>query len=68
MLLLIKLQVIVHWPFCSMNKAFKPEYTDIEWEYNMEEFERWAKGNTGFPIGKPPLSTGLKMILTSAVS
>ncbi|MBE7180018.1 MAG: deoxyribodipyrimidine photolyase, partial [Terriglobus roseus] len=33
-----------------MSKPFKYEYTNIEWEYNDEHFERWRKGETGFPI------------------
>jgi deoxyribodipyrimidine photo-lyase len=42
--------VLVHWPFVCMNKSFKPEYTNIEWEYNDEQFEKWTQGKTGFPI------------------
>ena len=34
-----------------MNKAFKFETADIKWGYNMEWFERWKEGKTGFPIG-----------------
>jgi deoxyribodipyrimidine photo-lyase len=33
-----------------MNKSFKPEYTDIKWEYNMEHFKAWTEGKTGYPI------------------
>jgi deoxyribodipyrimidine photo-lyase len=33
-----------------MNKCFKPEYTNIRWEYDIKLFEAWAKGMTGFPI------------------
>ena len=32
------------------NKPFKYEYTDIEWEYNDDHFDKWCKGETGFPI------------------
>lgn len=42
--------VLVHWPFVCMNKPFKPEYTNIEWEYNDAQFEAWTHGKTGFPI------------------
>ena len=35
-----------------MNKPFKYEYTNIEWEYNDELFDKWCKGRTGFPFGK----------------
>ncbi|NKB15895.1 MAG: hypothetical protein HC774_01585 [Sphingomonadales bacterium] len=34
----------------SMNKSFKPEYTDIRWEYNQDHFRAWTEGKTGYPI------------------
>ena len=42
--------VLCHWPFVCMNKPFKPEYSNIEWEYDMDQFQRWKEGQTGFPI------------------
>ncbi|PNP48124.1 hypothetical protein TGAMA5MH_00781 [Trichoderma gamsii] len=42
--------VLVHWPYVCMNKPFKPEYANIEWSYNMNHFEAWCEGRTGFPI------------------
>lgn len=33
-----------------MNKCFKPEYTNIEWEYNKSSVEAWCEGKTGYPI------------------
>jgi deoxyribodipyrimidine photo-lyase len=33
-----------------MNKPFKPEYSNIEWEYDLEQFQKWTDGMTGFPI------------------
>ncbi|KAJ5108209.1 Cryptochrome/DNA photolyase class 1 [Penicillium angulare] len=42
--------VLVHWPFICMNKCFKPEHTNIEWEYDSEQFQAWCDGKTGFPI------------------
>lgn len=33
-----------------MNKSFKPEYTNIKWEYDTAQFEAWCTGKTGFPI------------------
>ena len=42
--------VMAHWPYVCMNKPFKYEYTEIEWEYNDEHFAAWAQGRTGFPI------------------
>ncbi|KAK2763234.1 hypothetical protein FQN54_009870 [Arachnomyces sp. PD_36] len=34
--------VLVHWPFICMNKCFKPEYTNLEWEYNEDNFNAWC--------------------------
>lgn len=34
----------------SMNKPFKPEYSNIAWSYDMEHFAAWCEGRTGFPI------------------
>ncbi|KAI9654227.1 MAG: hypothetical protein M1821_006755 [Bathelium mastoideum] len=42
--------VLAHWPYVCMNKPFKFEYTNIEWEYNDEHFAAWCEGRTGFPI------------------
>ncbi|KAK4680667.1 Deoxyribodipyrimidine photolyase [Podospora pseudoanserina] len=42
--------VLVQWPYICMNKPFKPEYANIEWSYNMEHFDAWKEGRTGFPI------------------
>ncbi len=42
--------VLAHWPYVCMNKPFKPEYTNIEWEYNQEHFKAWCEGRTGYPI------------------
>ncbi|KAJ9227173.1 hypothetical protein DTO027B5_819 [Paecilomyces variotii] len=42
--------VLVHWPFICMNKCFKPEFTNLEWEYDEDKFNLWCEGKTGFPI------------------
>ncbi|KAH8679741.1 putative Deoxyribodipyrimidine photo-lyase [Tricladium varicosporioides] len=42
--------VLAHWPYICMNKSFKPEYTNITWEYNEEHFNAWREGRTGYPI------------------
>ncbi len=42
--------VLVHWPYICMNKPFKPEYTNIEWEYDDELFDKWCQGKTGYPF------------------
>lgn len=33
-----------------MNKCFKFEFTNIEWEYDRDLFHAWCEGKTGFPI------------------
>ncbi|KAF5663790.1 deoxyribodipyrimidine photo-lyase [Fusarium denticulatum] len=44
--------VLVHWPYVwsSMNKPFKPEYSNISWSYDNDHFAAWCEGRTGFPI------------------
>lgn len=42
--------VLVQWPYVCMNKPFKFEYTNIEWEYNDEHYKAWTEGRTGYPI------------------
>ncbi|KAL8700257.1 MAG: hypothetical protein Q9201_005554 [Fulgogasparrea decipioides] len=42
--------VLVHWPYVCMNKPFKPEYTNIRWEYDEELFQKWCNGQTGYPF------------------
>ncbi|KAM5443143.1 DNA photolyase phr1 [Microsporum ferrugineum] len=42
--------VLVHWPYICMNKCFKPEFTNLEWEYDLAQFNAWCEGKTGFPI------------------
>jgi deoxyribodipyrimidine photo-lyase len=42
--------VLCHWPYICMNKPFKPEYSNIEWEYDLDQFKAWTEGKTGFPI------------------
>lgn len=33
-----------------MNKCFKPEFTDLEWEYDEIKFQAWCEGRTGVPV------------------
>ena len=42
--------ILWHFPHVGMHKAFKPEYDNIEWRNNEEEFDRWCKGETGYAI------------------
>jgi deoxyribodipyrimidine photo-lyase len=41
--------IIIHFPY-TVDSAFKPAYDRIEWDNNVELFEKWCKGKTGYPI------------------
>ena len=42
--------VLAAWPYICMNVPFKPEYNNIEWEYDDEKFKAWTEGKTGYPL------------------
>jgi deoxyribodipyrimidine photo-lyase len=42
--------IVWHFPRVGHNKAFKPEYDNILWRNNEDEFEKWCLGQTGFPV------------------
>jgi deoxyribodipyrimidine photo-lyase len=41
--------ILWHFPHV-VNGAFKKEYDNIVWRNNEKEFEKWCKGETGYPI------------------
>ena len=43
------IQILYHFP-TTVNKSFKDKYERINWRNNMEEFDAWCKGMTGYPI------------------
>ncbi len=43
------MQILYHFPHV-VHQPFKPKYDFIEWRNNEAEFEKWCKGNTGYPI------------------
>lgn len=43
------MSIIWHFPHVTDN-AFKKKYDNILWRNNEDEFERWCKGRTGYPI------------------
>ncbi|MBU2912366.1 cryptochrome/photolyase family protein [Reichenbachiella agariperforans] len=43
------MQILYHFPKV-VNSNFKNKYDHIQWRNNPEEFEKWTKGETGYPI------------------
>jgi deoxyribodipyrimidine photo-lyase len=43
------MQILWHYP-STTTKSFKPKYDRIVWRNNKEEFKKWCKGETGFPL------------------
>lgn len=43
---------MILWNFPRVGKglSFRKAYDDIEWRNNEADFEKWCKGNTGYPI------------------
>lgn len=41
--------ILWHFPHV-VEQSFRPEYDLIEWRNSTDEFEKWCKGETGFPI------------------
>ena len=43
------MQILWHFPETT-DKAFRSKYDRIEWRNNEKEFEKWKKGETGYPL------------------
>lgn len=43
------MSILYHYPHV-VSSAFKPQYDRIEWNNNVEYFEKWCNGQTGYPI------------------
>jgi deoxyribodipyrimidine photo-lyase len=43
------MQILANFPHVAEG-AFRPEYNNIKWRNNEEEFEAWCNGKTGYPI------------------
>lgn len=41
--------ILYNFPFV-VDRAFKSQYKKIPWRNNEEEFDRWCKGQTGYPL------------------
>ncbi len=42
--------ILWHFPHVGKGKSFKPDYENIAWRNNEDEFNQWCKGTTGYPI------------------
>lgn len=42
--------ILWHFPHVGEGKAFKPAYDLINWRNNEDEFDKWCRGQTGYPI------------------
>ena len=43
------MMILYHFPHTATS-SFRPEYDNIEWENNEQQFEAWCKGETGYPL------------------
>ncbi len=42
-------QILYHYPYV-VTQNFKSKYNGIKWRNNKEEFDKWCKGETGYPM------------------
>lgn len=43
------MQILWHFPRV-VNQSFKPQYDQIEWINDVQQFEHWKNGTTGYPL------------------
>jgi deoxyribodipyrimidine photo-lyase len=43
------MQILFNFPHV-VNNNFKSKYDSVEWRNDLEEFEKWKKGETGYPM------------------
>lgn len=43
------MQILWHFPE-TVHTSFKPQYDNIPWRNNQQEFELWCQGKTGYPL------------------
>ncbi len=43
------MQILWHYPLVQ-KRSFKPQYEKIEWRNKKSEFDKWAAGQTGYPL------------------
>lgn len=54
------MQILFHFPQVEKT-SFRPEYEKIKWRESSADFERWATGQTGFPL----VDAGMRELLTT---
>ena len=42
--------ILWHFPHVGLGKTFRPEYENIEWRNDEQEFAKWCEGQSGYPI------------------
>lgn len=43
------MMILWHFPH-TVHQSFKPAYDNIRWRNDEADFEKWCKGNTGYPL------------------
>lgn len=43
-------QILYNFPHVGEGRSFKKEYDQIQWRNDEADFEKWCKGQTGYPI------------------
>jgi deoxyribodipyrimidine photo-lyase len=54
------MQILFHFPNVVTGN-FKSKYNQIEWRNNKEEFQKWCKGETGYPM----VDAGMRQLNTT---
>ncbi len=54
------MQILWHFPH-TVSHSFKPKYDLIKWNNNVEHFEKWCQGKTGYPI----VDAGMRQLNTT---
>jgi deoxyribodipyrimidine photo-lyase len=43
------INILYHFPYV-VKKPFRKDYVNLKWRNNLQDFERWKTGTTGFPL------------------
>ena len=43
------MQLLYHFPYVA-DKPFQPKFNNFPWKYDEKAFEKWCKGETGYPL------------------